>query len=109
MHYTITHTNAQREFDASSARNSLDSIDDALSLVSGARAKLGAVQSRMEYVIGNNESQKENLSAAYSKIADTDVAKAVSEMRKAQILQQYQVAMLSSANESQSYALRLIA
>jgi flagellin len=95
--------------DQGSARDSLDSIDDALEKVSGARAKLGAVQSRMEYVIGNNESQKENLASAYSKIADTDVGKAFSEMRKAQVLQQYQISMLASANESQTYALRLIA
>lgn len=93
----------------SSARDSLDAIDEALSLVSGARAKLGAVQSRLEYTIANNESQKENLSSAYSKIADTDVAVAVTEMRRAQVLQQYQVAVLASANDSQSYALRLIA
>lgn len=95
--------------DQSSARDSLDAIDEALEKVSGVRAKLGAVQSRLEYTIGNNESQKENLSSAYSKIADTDVAKAVSEMRKAQILQQYQIAVLANANDFQSNALKLIA
>lgn len=95
--------------DQSSARDSLETIDSALEQVSGSRAKLGAMQSRMDYVVNNNESQKENLASAYSKIADTDVAKAVSEMRKAQILQQYQVAVLAEANQSQGYALKLIA
>lgn len=95
--------------DDSSARDSLESIDAALVQISGARAKLGAVQSRMEYAINNNESQSENLNAAQSKIADTDVAKAVSDMRRAQVLQQYQVAILATANESQGYGLRLIA
>lgn len=93
----------------SSARDSLDSIDEALEIVSGARAKLGAVQSRLDYAINNNQSQTENLSAAYSKIADTDIAKAFTEMRKAQILQQYQVAVLANANDTQGYALKLIA
>ncbi len=93
----------------SSALDSLESIDSALELVSAARAKMGAVQSRLEYSINNNQSQKENLDSAYSKLADTDIAKAVSEMRKAQILQQYQVAALASANDSQGYALKLIA
>ena len=93
----------------SSALDSLDAIDDALEAISGARAKMGAVQSRLEFAINNNESQKENLSSAYSKIADTDIAKAVTEMRKAQILQQYQVAVLANANDSQGYTLKLIA
>lgn len=94
--------------DQSSARDSLESIDGALTQISGARAKLGAVQSRLEFAINNNESQQENLSAAYSKIADTDVAKAFTEMRRAQILQQYQVAVLANANDSQGFALKLI-
>ncbi len=93
----------------SSALDSMDAIDEALQRISGERAKLGAVQSRLEFAINNNESQKENLSSAYSKLADTDIAKAFTEMRRAQILQQYQVAVLANANESQGYALKLIA
>lgn len=95
--------------DQSASRDSLESIDTALEQVSGARAKLGAVQSRLEYAVNNNESQTENLSSAYSKIADTDVAKSFTEMRKAQILQQYQVAVMANANDSQGLALKLIA
>ncbi len=93
----------------SSARDALDSIDSALEQISGARAKMGAVQSRLEFAVNNNQSQKENLSSAYSKLADTDVAQAFTEMRRAQILQQYQVAVLANANDSQGYALKLIA
>lgn len=93
----------------SSALDSLDSIDSALEMISSARAKMGAVQSRLEFAINNNQSQSENLSSAYSKLADTDVAKAFTEMRRAQILQQYQVAVLANANDSQSVALKLIA
>lgn len=95
--------------DQSAAIDSLDAIDTALEQIGGARAKLGAVQSRLEYAINNNQSQVENLSSAYSKLADTDVARAFSEMRKAQILQQYQVAVLTNANDSQTFGLKLIA
>lgn len=95
--------------DQSSALDSLESIDSALEQISGARAKLGAVQSRMDYAINNNRSQVENLASAHSKIADTDVAEAFTEMRRAQVLQQYQVAALANANDAQGYALRLIA
>lgn len=95
--------------DQSGARDALDSLDTALEQIGSARAKLGAVQSRMEYVINNNESQKENLVAAASKIADTDVAKTISEVRRGQIMQQYQIAMLAAANENDSIALKLVA
>lgn len=95
--------------DQSGARDALDSIDTALEQIGSARAKLGSVQSRMDYVINNNESQRENLIAAHSKIADTDVAKAVSDVKKYQVLQQYQIAMLATANENAGLALRLVA
>lgn len=95
--------------DQSGARDALDSLDTALEQIGSTRAKLGAVQSRMEYVINNNESQKENLVAAASKIADTDVAKTISEVRRGQIMQQYQIAMLAAANENDSIALKLVA
>lgn len=95
--------------DQSGARDALDSIDSALEQIGATRAKLGAVQSRMDHVINNNESQKENLVAAQSKIADTDVAKAISDVRRAQIMQQYQIAMLAASNDSDAMVLKLVA
>ena len=95
--------------DQSDARDALDSIDESLEKIGSARAKLGAVQSRLEYVINTNESQAESLIEAESKIADTDVAKAVSDIRRNQVLQQYQIAMLSASNDSDSLALKLVA
>lgn len=95
--------------DQSGARDALDAIDVALEQIGSARAKLGSVQSRMDHVINNNESQKENLVAAQSKIADTDVAKAISDVRRGQVMQQYQIAMLAAANESDGMVLKLVA
>lgn len=95
--------------DQSGARESLDALDSALEKIGSTRAKLGSVQSRMEYVINNNESQRENLILAQSKIADTDVAKTISDIKRSQIMQQYQIAMLAASNESDGLALRLVA
>lgn len=95
--------------DQDAARDSLDTIDKAIEDIGSARAKLGAVQSRLDHVISHNEGQRENLISAYSKIADTDVAKVVSDMKRSQVMQQYQIAMLAVANENDSLGLKLIA
>ncbi len=95
--------------DKSDARDSLESIDEAFYKLNEARAGLGAIHSRMEIAVNHIDSQVENLTAAHSKMADADVAEAVSGARRGQILQQYQAAALSYANDSQSFLLRLIA
>jgi flagellin len=95
--------------DRSDARDALTSIDEALYKVNEARAGLGAIQSRMEIAVNHIDSQVESLDEAHSKMADSDVASAVTAARKGQIMQQYQASALSSANESQGYLLRLIA
>lgn len=95
--------------DKRDARDALESIDEALYSVNEARAHLGAIHARMESAVSHIDSQVENLTGAHSKMADADVAMAVSEVRRGQILQQYQAAALSNANENQAYLLRLIA
>lgn len=95
--------------DKDDSRDSLESIDQALYKLNTARAGLGAIQSRMEISVNHIDSQVQNLSEAHSKLADANVAEAVANARKGQILQQYQAAALASANESQSYLVRLIA
>ena len=93
----------------SDSRDALESIDEALYKLNEARAGLGAIQSRMEIAVNHIDSQVENLTGAHSKMADADVADAVTNARKGAILQQYQAAALSQSNEAQSYLLRLIA
>lgn len=95
--------------DKSDARDSLSDIDDALLKVAQARASFGAVQSRLDSTINNTGVQIENLEAAHSRIADTDVAKAVSDVSKYQAMQQYQIAVLSQANQFPGNVLKLIA
>lgn len=94
--------------DKSEARDSMDQLDKAMGQIAQQRARYGAVQSRLESAQNNLGVQIENLSSARSRLADADLAKEVSDARRGQILQQYQVAMLQQANEAPGIALRLI-
>lgn len=93
----------------SSARDALEALDGGLNRISMQRSKYGAFQSRLESVQSFLSSSIENVSGANSKIADTDLTKEVSNLRKNQVLQQYQNALLQTANDQTSNALRLIA
>lgn len=93
----------------SEARDSLEDIDEALTSINGARAKLGSIQSRMDSVINHIDSQEVNLTEAHSRMADADIPRALTEVRRGQVMMQYQAAMLSAANESTQNLLRLVA
>jgi flagellin len=90
------------------AQNNLEKIDTALNSVNGNRASLGALQNRLQSTISNLEVRTENLSAANSRIRDTDVAVESAEMTKNQILSQSSISVLAQANNSGSAALKLI-
>lgn len=91
-----------------SARESIDKLDEAISRVTGARAGLGAMQNKLQSTVNTIGIAAENLSAARSRIADTDVAEETAVMAQKQILQQAGVAVLSQANSSPQLALKLL-
>ena len=90
------------------AKDSLQVLDDAQFAVNGYRANLGALQSRLTSAQDNISIAHENLSAANSRIRDTDIAQATSDVTRAQIMQNATVSVLASANASQQTALKLI-
>jgi flagellin len=94
--------------DKADARDSLDAVDRAMDKVAMSRASFGAMQSRLESAQNNLGVGIEKLSAARSQIADTDLAKEVTNVRRGQILQQYQSSMLQQANDQAGLALKLI-
>src|SRR6478736_2684048 len=94
--------------DKSSAQNSLASIDSALQSVTSVRANFGAMQNRLQSIINNLQVSKENLSAANSRIRDTDMAEETTELTKNQILQQSGISVLGQANSSTKAALSLL-
>ncbi|MCY7916041.1 flagellin Hag [Bacillus vallismortis] len=86
----------------------LESIDTAINNVSKQRAKLGAVQNRLEHTINNLGASSENLTAAESRIRDVDMAKEMSEFTKNNILSQASQAMLAQANQQPQNVLQLL-
>lgn len=92
----------------SDARSSLEQVDSALMKVGEMRATFGAVQSRLNSTVSNLDIQYENLSAAKSRISDTDIAKETAEMASASILQNAAVSVLAQANNFPAVALKLI-
>lgn len=91
-----------------SAQLSLTVLDDALVRVNSIRSDLGALQNRLQSTINSQAILEENLSAANSRIRDTDMAEEVSEMTKQNILLQSGIAVLGHSNASANAALKLI-
>lgn len=92
----------------SGASAALTSIDSAISTIGGARADLGALQNRFQSTIRNLSSISENVSAARSRIRDTDFASETAELTRNQIIQQASVSVLSQANQRPQTALSLL-
>lgn len=90
------------------AQTALQSLDNAQTAVNGYRANLGAIQNRLTSTADNLGVSMENLSAANSRIRDTDVAQASSEMTRNNILMQAGTSTLSQANQMNQLALKLI-
>ncbi len=86
----------------------IEAYDRALQQVSTERAKLGAVQNRLEHTIANLDTSEENLQAAESRIRDTDMADEMTGYSKDNILQQAGTSMLAQANQSNQTVLSLL-
>ena len=92
----------------SSATKYLSNMDTALTKVSTARSKLGAIQNRLEHTIANADNTAENLQAAESRIRDVNMADEMVKYSKSSILQQAGQSMLAQANQSTQGVLSLL-
>ena len=90
------------------ANAAIDKIDNAINKVSMVRASFGAMQNRLEHKIANIDTNTENLTAAESRIRDTDMAKEMTNFTKNQILSQASQAMLAQANQLPQGVLQLL-
>ncbi|KQQ25669.1 MULTISPECIES: flagellin N-terminal helical domain-containing protein [unclassified Frondihabitans] len=93
---------------AAGSSAAIKTIDDEITKISTARASLGAVQNRFEHAINNTNVAKENLTAASSRITDTDMAQEMVKYTRANILSQAGTAMLAQANQSTQGVLSLL-
>jgi flagellin len=91
-----------------SANAAIETINNAIELVSAERSNLGATQNRLEHTIANLDNSSENLSAAESRIRDVDMAKEMMEMTRANILSQASQSMLAQAQQQPQSVLQLL-
>ena len=90
------------------AQTALSALDTAQNNVNGMRSNLGALQNRLLSTVNNLGVFEENMSAANSRIRDTDVAGTSSELTRNTIMLQASTAALAQANQSANVALSLI-
>jgi flagellin len=91
-----------------SASGAITTYDSAIESLSEQRAYLGATQNRLEHTIKNLSETAENLTAAESRIRDTDMAKEMMNFTKQNILMQAAQSMLSQANQQSQGILQLL-
>ncbi|SOZ18715.1 flagellar filament structural protein (flagellin) [Cupriavidus taiwanensis] len=99
---------ASAEFAGASSVDPLKKLDAALKIVDDLRSSLGAVQNRFDSTIANLGTTVTNLSSSRSRIQDADYATEVSNMTRAQILQQAGTSVLSQANQTTQSVLSLL-
>jgi flagellin len=90
------------------AQTNLSSIDQAIVQVNENRSNFGALQNRLQSTVNNLEVSMESLSAANSRIRDTDIAKASADLAKSSILTNAATSVLAQTNASNNVAMKLI-
>ncbi|MCR5093030.1 MAG: flagellin FliC3 [Lachnospiraceae bacterium] len=90
------------------AREAIDDVKGALDFVSRLRSSLGAYQNRMEHTVSSLDVNEENLTSAYSRIMDVDMAEEMTEYSTTQVLTQAGISMLAQANQRPSDLLQLL-
>jgi len=93
---------------AATTTDPLKALDDALSSIDKFRSSLGAIQNRLDSAVTNLNNTTTNLSEAQSRIQDADYATEVSNMSKAQIIQQAGNSVLAKANQVPQQVLSLL-
>ena len=96
------------EFAGASTSDPLALLDKAIAQVDTFRSSLGAVQNRLDSAVTNLNNTTTNLSEAQSRIQDADYATEVSNMSKAQIIQQAGNSVLAKANQVPQQVLSLL-
>ena len=108
MGSTALGVNAVDVSTVSKANSAITTINKAINSVSTHRAKRGASQNRLEHTINNLKTTNENMTAAESRIRDTDMAKEMAAFTKNNILNQAAQSMLSQANQQPQGVLSLL-
>ena len=90
------------------ANTAMGALDAALDTLNTARANLGSKGNRLVAAGSAVDVMREGISAANSRIRDTDIAAETSNMSRAQVLMQAGTSMLAQANSQPQLALSLL-
>ncbi len=90
------------------AREAIESVKGALATISEIRSRLGSYQNRLEHTNGSLDITVENMTAAYSRIMDVDMAEEMTVYSTQQVLSQAGISMMAQANERPSQVLQLL-
>lgn len=90
------------------AKDAMDRMGGAVKYISSVRSRLGAYQNRLESTINNLDVTNENMTAAYSRIMDVDMAEEMTLYTTYQVLTQAGTSMLAQANERPAQVLQLL-
>lgn len=93
---------------AENSQKAIDEIASAISFVSSIRSSLGAYQNRLEHTTTNLDVTSENMTSAYSRIMDVDMATEMTKYSSLQVISQAATSMLAQANERPSQVLQLL-
>lgn len=91
-----------------SANEAVERLKGANEHISEIRSRLGAYQNRLESSINSIDITSENMTAAYSRIMDVDMAEEMTKYTTYQVLTQAGTSMLAQANERPSQVLQLL-
>ena len=90
------------------AKEAINEIENAILFVSEVRGSLGAYQNRLEHTTSNLDVSSENMTSAYSRIMDADMAEEMTKYSSYQVISQAATSMLAQANERPSQVLQLL-
>ncbi len=93
---------------AEGAKEALSKMGKAVNYISTTRSHMGAYQNRLEHTINNLDVTSENMTSAYSRIMDVDMAEEMTNYTTLQVISQASTAMLAQANERPSQVLQLL-
>lgn len=90
------------------ASEAIEAIDEAVKYVSNVRSYLGACENRFNDIYDNLQVQEESITAAYSRIMDTDMAEEMTNYTQQEVLSQAAISMIQKSNERPESILQLL-
>ena len=90
------------------AQRAIELSKQANSFISSVRARIGAYENRLEHTGNSIDITEENMTGAFSRLMDTDMAEEMTEYTNQQVLNQAGISILTQANQRPSEMLQLL-